>query len=111
VYRVYRYADFSLTLGCSDHDISAIVRHMKAMHQHGYTHEERINFRPTIWKDLLETSRSIVQVLRALHVEPATHSSEVRLCLAASGLFWYIMKALTGTLGVHCEPSACRRRC
>lgn len=72
-----------LLMGCSDHDISAIVRHMKAMHQHGYTHEERINFRPTIWKDLLETSRSIVQVLRALHVEPATHSSEAHWeCIA-----------------------------
>lgn len=71
----YADSDFIL-LGCNDHDISTIVRQMKIIH--GYTHEERIGFRPTIWKDLLETSRRIVQVLRSLHAEPGTHSSEVR---------------------------------
>ena len=48
------------------------------MHENGYGLEERIEFRPTIWKDLLETSRSIVQVLRTLDAEPTTPSSEVR---------------------------------
>ena len=51
---------------------------MKILHENGYGHEERIEFRPTIWKDLLETSRNVVQVLRALHAEPATPSGEVR---------------------------------
>jgi guanine nucleotide-binding protein G(i) subunit alpha len=58
-----------------------MVMQMKMIHQNGYTHEERIEFRPTIWKNLLETSRSIVQVLQGLNVEPATPpqgSSEVR---------------------------------
>ena len=55
-----------------------MVREMEILHENGYGHEERIEFRPTIWKDLLETSRNVVQVLRALHAEPATPSGEVR---------------------------------
>ena len=51
---------------------------MKVSHRSGYDDEERIEFRPTIWKDLLETSRKIVQVIRALHAEPASPLSEVR---------------------------------
>ncbi len=74
---MYGYADCILALGYNDCDISTIVRQMKITHQGGYTHEERIEFRPTIWKNLLETSRSVVQVLRALHVEPANLASEV----------------------------------
>ena len=76
---MYRYADFSVSLlGCDDHDISTMIKQLKIANENDYRLEERIEFRPTIWKDLLETSRNIVQVLRALHAEPATSSSEVR---------------------------------
>ena len=71
------YADFIPAVGHDD-DISAIVKQMKIIHQDGYTREELIEFRPTIWKHLLETARSVVQVLRASHAEPATLPSEVR---------------------------------
>jgi guanine nucleotide-binding protein G(i) subunit alpha len=78
MYCVFRYADFSLALGSSDHDISTIFKQMRILYQDGYTQAERLDFRSTIWKDLLETSRSVVQALRALHTEPATHPSGVR---------------------------------
>ena len=55
-----------------------MVKQMKIIHENGYGREERIEFRPTIWKDLLETSRNIIQSLQTLHAEPATPSSEVR---------------------------------
>ena len=55
-----------------------MVKQMKIIHENGYGREERIEFRPTIWKDLLVTSRNIVQSLQTLHAEPATPSSEVR---------------------------------
>ena len=75
-------ADFILALGYDDRNISTMVRQMKMIHQNGYTHGERIGFRQSIWKSLLKTSRSVVQVLRALHAdsEPATLVSEVRRC-------------------------------
>ncbi|KAN0141651.1 G-protein alpha subunit [Lactarius tabidus] len=80
--RLQRKCDI-LLMGCNNYDISTFVKQMKIIHQHGYTHEERIEFRPTIWKDLLKTSRRIVQVLRALHAEPATDSSEAHWeCIA-----------------------------
>ncbi|KAI9457436.1 G-protein alpha subunit [Lactarius psammicola] len=65
-----------LLMGYDDCDISTIVRQMKIAHRDGYTHEERIEFRPTIWKGLLEASRNVVQTLRALHVVPTTPASE-----------------------------------
>ena len=74
---MYEYADFILALGHND-DISTIVKEMKMIHQKGYTSEECIKFRPTIWKNFLETARIVVHVLRALHAEPATIPSEVR---------------------------------
>lgn len=75
---VYGYADVILALGHNERDISILVRQMKIIHQDGYTHEERIEFRPTIWKNLLETSRSVVQVLRMLDAKLATLASKVR---------------------------------
>ncbi|KAI9434683.1 G-protein alpha subunit [Lactarius indigo] len=65
-----------LLIGCNDYDVSIILRQMKIGHHDGYTHEERMEFRPTIWQYLLEISRSIVQVIRDLHVVPATLASE-----------------------------------
>ena len=75
---LYRYADFSVSLGCDDHDISTMIRQLKITNENDYSREERIEFRPSIWKDLLEISHNIVQILRALDAEPATSSSEVR---------------------------------
>ncbi|KAH9970774.1 G-protein alpha subunit [Russula compacta] len=47
----------------SEAEAFAMVKHMKVIHEN-YSSEELADFRPAIWKILLENSRSIVQALR-----------------------------------------------
>ncbi|KAN0141653.1 G protein alpha subunit [Lactarius tabidus] len=64
--RLRRKCDI-LLMGCNA-DISTIVTQIKSIYQHGYTHEECI---------------AIIRVLRSLHAEPTTHSSEANWeCIA-----------------------------
>ncbi|KAH8985759.1 guanine nucleotide binding protein, alpha subunit [Lactarius hatsudake] len=65
-----------LLMGLNDLDTSAIVRQMKIIYQSGYSHEELLDFRPSIWRYLLETSRRIVQDLRNSGLEPTTHANK-----------------------------------
>jgi hypothetical protein len=53
-----------------------MARQLK-MFRHGYSHEELLEFRLSIWRYLLETSRRIVQDLRNLGLEPATYANKV----------------------------------
>ena len=92
---MYRYADFIFALGHNNRDTSTIIEQLKIMYQNGDTYEERMEFRLTIWKNLLETARCVVQVLRALHSEPETFPSKVRRFRVA--IFRYIMGSLRQT--------------
>lgn len=56
-----------------------LVKQMKIMHQGGYSREELLDLRLPIWRYLLDTSRRIVQDLRDLDLEPATHANKMRL--------------------------------
>ena len=76
-----------------------IARQMK-MFQHGYSREELLDFRLSIWRYLLETSRRIVQGLRNLHLEPATYANKVR-CFLLHFVARY--NPLTGKLRAHFE--------
>ena len=105
---LYKYADFILAPGYNERDISTIMKQMKIVHQGGFTPEERMTFRPAIWNDLLQTSRSVVQVLQTSHAaETATPANEVR----HSDITFLSChrKLLIGELGVHYEPSGHHR--
>ncbi|KAH9061752.1 G-protein alpha subunit [Lactarius deliciosus] len=65
-----------LLMGLNDLDTSAIVRQIKLIYQSGYSHEELLDFRPSIWRRLLETSRRIAQDLRSSGLEPTTHANK-----------------------------------
>ncbi|KAH9170058.1 guanine nucleotide binding protein, alpha subunit [Lactarius sanguifluus] len=65
-----------LLMGLNDPDTSAIVRQMKIIHQNGYSREELLDFRLSIWSYLIETSRRIVQGLRNSGLEPTTHANK-----------------------------------
>jgi guanine nucleotide-binding protein G(i) subunit alpha len=70
-------------LGLNEPEMFSIVKQMKIIYQDGYSHEERLDFRLFIWKYLLDTSRRIVQDLRDLGLEPATHANKVRFIFSA----------------------------
>ncbi|KAH9061750.1 heterotrimeric G protein alpha subunit 2 [Lactarius deliciosus] len=62
-----------LLMGLNDPDMSAIVKQMKV--QHGYSRDELLDFRPSIWSYLIETSRRIAQDLRNSGLEHTTHAN------------------------------------
>jgi guanine nucleotide-binding protein G(i) subunit alpha len=68
----------SLPLGINHPDIYTIARQLK-MSQHGYSREELLDFRLSIWRYLLETSHRVVQALHNSGLEPATYANKVRL--------------------------------
>ncbi|KAH8989927.1 guanine nucleotide binding protein, alpha subunit [Lactarius hatsudake] len=49
---------------------------MKIIHQNGYSREELLDFRVSIWSYLLETSRRIVQDLRNSGLEPTPYTNK-----------------------------------
>lgn len=59
----------------------SIVKQVKLIYQDGYSREELLDFRLSIWRYLLDTSRRVVQDLRDLGLEPATHANKVRFFL------------------------------
>jgi hypothetical protein len=67
---------FFLALGNNHTDICTMARQLKML-QHGYSREEFLEFRPFIWRYLLETSRRTVQGLRNAGLEPATYANKV----------------------------------
>ncbi len=78
VLHIISWTDFLLVLGLNDPEMFAIVRQMKIIYHNGYSREEQLDFRLSIWRYLLETSRRIVQDLRNLGLEPAVHANKVR---------------------------------
>lgn len=48
---------------------------MKIIHQNGYSHTELLMFRPTIYRNLLESAEAIVLAMRKLDIQPALESN------------------------------------
>jgi hypothetical protein len=44
---------------------------MKIIHQNGYSHPELLMFRPTIYRNLLESAEAVVLAMRKLDIKPA----------------------------------------
>jgi len=64
-----------LLMGINHPETCALVRQLKICEQ-GYSREELIDFRLSIWRYLLETSRRIVQDLQNLGLEPANYANK-----------------------------------
>lgn len=44
---------------------------MKIIHLKGYSHDELCNYRPTIFKNLVECAKAIINAMRQFDIEPA----------------------------------------
>ncbi|KIM27600.1 hypothetical protein M408DRAFT_71246 [Serendipita vermifera MAFF 305830] len=60
-----------LLLGSGESGKSTIVKQMKIIHQNGYSNEELLTFRPTIFRNLIDSAQDIVLAMRKLGVDPA----------------------------------------
>jgi len=57
--------------GSGESGKSTIVKQMKIIHQNGYSHSELLMFRPTIYRNLLESAEAVVLAMRKLEIQPA----------------------------------------
>ncbi|KAF7304019.1 Heterotrimeric G-protein alpha subunit [Mycena indigotica] len=68
-----------LLLGSGESGKSTIVKQMKIIHQRGYDTQERAVYRPTIYKNVLDSAATLARVVRRVGVERiATEGEEVR---------------------------------
>ena len=74
----------------------ALFRQMKILYDDGYSHEELLDFRLSIWRYFLETSRRIVQDLRKEALEPENDANKVRI-------FFVFRAAHFNPLQANCE--------
>ena len=70
-----------LLLGSGESGKTTIVKQMKIIHQQGYSLEERIMFRTTIFKNVLDGAKAICEALERLEIELQNPDIPVRLML------------------------------
>lgn len=68
-----------LLLGSGESGKTTIVKQMKIIHQSGYSRDERLVFRSTIYKNLLDGSKAICEALEKLEIEPENEDTLVSL--------------------------------
>jgi guanine nucleotide-binding protein subunit alpha len=73
-----------LLLGSGESGKTTIVKQMKIIHQTGYSEEERLMFRTTIFKNVLDGAKAICEALEKLTIAPSSASTAVCLLLLIS---------------------------
>jgi len=68
--RKYRKECKILLLGSGESGKSTIVKQMKIIHQNGYTRDELMLFRLTIYKNVLDSAQAVVLALRKFKMDP-----------------------------------------
>ncbi|KAK3940115.1 guanine nucleotide-binding protein alpha-3 subunit [Diplogelasinospora grovesii] len=68
-----------LLLGSGESGKSTIVKQMKIIHLKGYSDDELYNYRPTVFKNLLECARAVISAMRQFEIEPAIEENKA-LC-------------------------------
>ncbi|KAK0701669.1 guanine nucleotide-binding protein alpha-3 subunit [Lasiosphaeria miniovina] len=60
-----------LLLGSGESGKSTIVKQMKIIHLKGYSNDELYNYRPTVFKNLIECAKAVINAMRQFDIEPA----------------------------------------
>ncbi|KAF3767381.1 hypothetical protein M406DRAFT_89898 [Cryphonectria parasitica EP155] len=68
-----------LLLGSGESGKSTIVKQMKIIHLKGYSDEELYNYRPTVFKNLIECAKAVVNAMRQFDIEPEKEETKT-LC-------------------------------
>lgn len=58
-----------LLLGSGESGKTTVVKQMKIIHQQGYSLEERIMFRSTIYKNVLDGAKAICEAIEKLEIQ------------------------------------------
>lgn len=57
-------------LGSGESGKSTIVKQMKIIHLKGYSEDELYNYRPTVFKNLVECAKAVIIAMQQFHIEP-----------------------------------------
>lgn len=66
-------------LGSGESGKSTIVKQMKIIHQNGFTDEELMSYRPTIYRNTLDSAQAIVLAMRKIGLDCVEPSNRVSL--------------------------------
>ena len=68
--------------GAGESGKSTIVKQMKIIHQNGFTNEELMSYRPTIYRNTVDSAQAIVLAMRKINVDCISPLNRVRFtCL------------------------------
>jgi len=59
-----------LLLGSGESGKSTIVKQMKIIHLKGYSEDELYNYRPTVFKNLVECAKAVITAMQQFNIEP-----------------------------------------
>lgn len=59
-----------MTAGSGESGKSTIVKQMKIIHLKGYSEDELFNYRPTVFKNLVECSKAVIMGMQQFDIEP-----------------------------------------
>ncbi|KAK1479313.1 guanine nucleotide-binding protein alpha-3 subunit [Colletotrichum cuscutae] len=65
-----------LLLGSGESGKSTIVKQMKIIHLKGYSEDELYNYRPTVFKNLVECAKAVIQAMRQFDIEPVIEENK-----------------------------------
>ncbi|KAG0142063.1 hypothetical protein CROQUDRAFT_663002 [Cronartium quercuum f. sp. fusiforme G11] len=66
-----------LLLGSGESGKSTIVKQMKIIHQNGYTRDELLLFKLTIYKNLIDSSQAVILAMKKFKLEPVEPINKV----------------------------------
>lgn len=72
-------AGLTTTLGSGESGKSTIVKQMKIIHLKGYSEDELYNYRPTVYKNLMECAKAVINAMRQFDIEPQVDGNK-ELC-------------------------------
>lgn len=64
-----------VTLGSGESGKSTIVKQMKIIHLKGYSEEELYNYRPTVFKNLVECAKAVITAMQQFNIEPQNEAN------------------------------------
>jgi len=70
--RSQKYIGWSILAGSGESGKSTIVKQMKIIHQNGYTVEELALYRLTVYKNLLDCAKALIEAYRLFSLEPSS---------------------------------------
>lgn len=65
-------ADREILIGSGESGKSTIVKQMKIIHQNGYSVEELALYRLTVFKNLLDCAKALIEGYRLFNLEPSS---------------------------------------